>query len=227
MQLFLNLAHGMLLKVKARTPSLKTGATRGMHRWKAMSRIQRLKGRGPALALIIATFSPILSHASSNLACEEAMTRAANLSGIPINVLYAVGLTETGQSGILNPYAMNVDGRPIQSHNLPDALAHFAIERSRGAHFIDIGCMQVNYQWHSAKFHSISDMFDPGQNVRYAAALLKELRTREGNWTLAIARYNAGPGNNVAQKAYVCAVIKHIVSSGMGNWTPAARNFCE
>ena len=35
-----------------------------------------------------------------------------------------------------------------------------------------------------------------------------------------------GPGNEVAQKKYVCAVIRNMVASGMGQWTPNARAFC-
>jgi soluble lytic murein transglycosylase-like protein len=70
-------------------------------------------------------------------------------------------------------------------------------------------------------------MFDPARNVRYAANFLKELRQREGSWTLAVARYNAGPNNEPAQKKYVCAVIRNMVASGMGRWTPNARAFCE
>ena len=69
-------------------------------------------------------------------------------------------------------------------------------------------------------------MFDPERNVRYAAALLKTLRAQEGTWTMAVARYNAGPNNPKAQRAYVCAVIAHMVASGTGAWTPNARAFC-
>ena len=69
-------------------------------------------------------------------------------------------------------------------------------------------------------------MFDPAQNVAYAARFLKELRQREGSWTLAAARYNAGPNNNPAQKQYVCTVITNMVASGFGSWTPAAKSFC-
>ncbi len=69
-------------------------------------------------------------------------------------------------------------------------------------------------------------MFNPPDNVEYAARF-QELRTREGTWTMAVARYNAGPHNNPAQKQYVCRVIKNMVASGFGSWTENAKKFCE
>jgi soluble lytic murein transglycosylase-like protein len=65
-------------------------------------------------------------------------------------------------------------------------------------------------------------MFDQHENVDFAAHFLKELRVREGSWTLAAARYHAGPGNNPAQKRYVCQVIANMVASGFGG---SVRNF--
>jgi soluble lytic murein transglycosylase-like protein len=70
-------------------------------------------------------------------------------------------------------------------------------------------------------------MFDPHENVDYAARYLKSLRLKEGSWTLAAARYHAGPNNDPAQKQYVCAVIGNMVASGFGRWTSAARSFCQ
>ena len=155
------------------------------------------------------------------------MTRAAQDYGIPLNILYSVGLTETGHQGELNPYDMNVDGRAVHSASLEEALARFAAERARGARFIDIGCMQINHKFHSDHFRTLRDMFDPEQNVQYAASFLKTLRAQEGSWTLAVARYNAGPNNPKAQRNYVCAVIGNMVASGVGAWTPNARAFCR
>jgi soluble lytic murein transglycosylase-like protein len=62
-------------------------------------------------------------------------------------------------------------------------------------------------------------MLDPRANVQYAARFLKELRGRQGSWTMAVARYHAGPNNDPAQKRYVCTVIRNMVASGFGNWT--------
>jgi soluble lytic murein transglycosylase-like protein len=69
-------------------------------------------------------------------------------------------------------------------------------------------------------------MLDPGKNVDYAARFLTELKEREGSWTLAVARYHAGPNNNPAQKQYVCTVITNMVATGFGAWTPEAKAFC-
>jgi hypothetical protein len=160
-------------------------------------------------------------------ACEREMARAARQYDIPLNVLFAVGLTETGSRGRLNPYEINVDKRSVHSDSLEHALDRVAYELAHGAKFIDIGCMQINQRWHGKNFRSLSEMFDPGLNVAYAARFLKELKQREGSWTMAVARYNAGPDNNPAQKIYVCAVIRNMVASGFGRWTTNARQFCD
>ena len=70
-------------------------------------------------------------------------------------------------------------------------------------------------------------MFDPAKNVDYAARFLKELKQREGSWTMAVARYNAGPHNQPAQKRYVCHIVGYLVSSGFGAWTDKARALCQ
>jgi soluble lytic murein transglycosylase-like protein len=159
--------------------------------------------------------------------CEREMIHAANEHAVPLAVLYAVALTETGQRGALNAYAMNVEGRPVFSAELREALERFASARRAGAVLIDIGCMQVNHHFHGAKFSSVEAMFDPRLNVGYAARFLKALRASEGSWTAAVARYHAGPKNVPAQKTYVCAVIGNMVASGFGSWTEAAREFCR
>jgi soluble lytic murein transglycosylase-like protein len=161
------------------------------------------------------------------MACEREMARAAAASGVPLNVLYSVGLTETGRRGELGPYDMNVDGREVHSGSLGEAMARFAAARAEGAKFIDVGCMQINVHFHGENFRSLAEMFDPAKNVDYAANFLKGLRAEAGSWTLAVARYNAGPGNPAAERTYVCAVIRNMVASGFGQWTDGARALCR
>ena len=155
------------------------------------------------------------------------MTRAAAKYDVPLAILYAVGMTETGRSGSLNPYALNIEGPSIFPANLDEALRRFEAARREGARLIDIGCMQINHYFHGHKFPSVAAMFDPRGNVEYAAQFLKTLREKEGSWTLAAARYHAGPDNNPAQRKYVCQVISNMVASGFGAWTANARAFCQ
>ena len=163
---------------------------------------------------------------STSNACEREMLRASAQYHVPVNVLYAVSLTETGRRGALDPHAINVEGKSIFSSNVADAMRQVEAARARGAKLIDIGCMQINHYFHGKKFASVAEMFNPGKNVDYGARFLVELKKREGTWTMAVARYHAGPNNNTAQKRYVCTVIGNMVASGLGAWTPNARNFC-
>ncbi|MBB5765444.1 transglycosylase SLT domain-containing protein [Methylorubrum rhodesianum] len=159
--------------------------------------------------------------------CERQMAQAAAKHGVPLGMLYAVGLTESGNRGSLQPYAMNIQGKAYFGSSAADVVQRLAQAQREGVRLVDLGCMQINHHYHRAKFASLEAMIDPAQNVEYATRFLKELKEREGSWTLAVARYHAGPNNNPAQKVYVCRVITNMVASGFGNWTPGAKAFCQ
>jgi soluble lytic murein transglycosylase-like protein len=165
--------------------------------------------------------------ASAENLCERQMHRASTKYDIPVGILYAVGLTETGHKDSLQPYAMNIEGKAVFMPSAAAAMAKFNEAHARGAKLIDIGCMQINHYFHANKFASVEAMLNPATNVDYAARFLKELRAREGDWTMAVARYHAGPNNDPAQKQYVCRVMENMVATGFGNWTPKARMFCD
>lgn len=179
-------------------------------------------------ALLAALYDGGAARAAGGaLLCEREMTRVARDQNVPLGVLYAVGMTETGRKGSLHPYALNIEGRTVITESADDALAVFAKARKSGAKLIDLGCMQINHHYHGRKFSSPRAMLDPAANVTYAAVFLRSLRAREGSWTMAVARYHAGPNNNPAQKRYICAVIRNLVASGFGGWTAEARQFCK
>lgn len=159
--------------------------------------------------------------------CEPEILRAAERYGVPAGILYAVGLTETGKKGSLQPNALNIEGKAVFPASRGDALAAFRAARSGGAKLIDLGCMQINYHYHGEHFRSVEEMLDPHLNVDYAARFLAALHARHETWSMAVARYHAGPNNNPAQKRYVCRVIANMVASGFGKWTPEARSFCN
>jgi soluble lytic murein transglycosylase-like protein len=121
---------------------------------------------------------------------------------------------------------MNVEGRAVFSASLNEAVQRFEEARRSGAKLIDLGCMQINHYFHRERFPSLESMLNPRDNVDYAARFLRELKGRHDTWTMAVARYHAGPDNDPAQKRYVCRVISNMVATGFGQWTPNARTFC-
>jgi soluble lytic murein transglycosylase-like protein len=181
-----------------------------------------------AIALALSTSSaPLAPALAADNPCEREMKGAARAYAIPLSVLYAVGLTESGRRESLQPNAMNIDGRPYFAASVEDGLQHFEDARRAGARLIDIGCMQINQHFHGDKFASVRAMFDPHANVEYGARFLRSLHEQEGDWTRAVARYHAGPDNDPEQKKYVCLVIANMVATGFGVWTPEARAFCR
>lgn len=178
------------------------------------------------VAALAASTSEAAASAASGL-CEREIQSAAAKYGIPEGILYSVGLTETGRKGSLYPYALNIEGKPFFPPSQQAALQQFAAARTGGAKLIDIGCMQINQYFHGENFSSTQEMFDPHENVEYAAKFLRNLHDRHETWTMAVARYHAGPNNDPAQKVYVCRVIANLVATGYGKWTPNAASFCR
>lgn len=176
------------------------------------------------MVLVLATSTS--DAVASTGACEREIQAAAAKYSIPEGILYSVGLTETGRKGSLQPFAMNVEGKPMFFDSEADALRAFVDARRQGAKLIDIGCMQINQHFHGENFSSVQAMFNPRANVEYAARFLSNLRDRHETWTMAVARYHAGPNNDPAQKRYVCRVISNLVATGYGKWTPNAQKFC-
>lgn len=178
-----------------------------------------------AIAAVFISDPPLAAPAAN--ICERELAAAAARQDVPLGVLYAVGMTETGNKGSLHPYALNIAGKTVFAKSQTAALAEFERARKKGIKLIDLGCMQVNHHYHGKNFTSPLAMLDPETNIAYAAKFLKELRQSEGSWTMAVARYHAGPDNDPAQKRYICAVIKNLVASSFGNWTPEAKTFCR
>lgn len=159
--------------------------------------------------------------------CESQIAAAARRYRIPEGILYAVGLTETGRKGSLHPWSLNIDGKTVFAPTRQAALEAFNTARSSGAKLIDLGCMQINHRYHGEAFATVSDMLDPARNVDYAARFLSRLKATHVTWSMAVARYHAGPDNDPAQKRYICRVVANLAATGFGEWTPAARDFCK
>ncbi len=127
--------------------------------------------------------------------CDRAAVAAAAESGVPVSVLKAIALTETGRArgGSTRPWpwTVNMEGKGVWFDNRAAALAYVYEHFKRGARSFDVGCFQINYKWHHQHFASIEEMFDPLANAQYAAEFLRSLHAESGDWEVAAGAYHS------------------------------------
>lgn len=127
--------------------------------------------------------------------CEQAAEQAARQMGVPVSVLKAISLTETGRNrnGEMRPWpwTVNMEGAG-HWFETEDAARSFVYGHfKRGARSFDVGCFQINYKWHGENFASIDQMFDPLANALYAAKFLRSLHAETGDWSAAAGAYHS------------------------------------
>lgn len=127
--------------------------------------------------------------------CDRAATEAAAATGVPISVLKAISLTETGRNrgGTMRPWpwTVNMEGKGMWFDGQDAALAYVYEHFKRGARSFDVGCFQINYKWHHEHFASIEEMFDPLTNALYAARFLLSLHAESGDWEVAAGAFHS------------------------------------
>lgn len=132
---------------------------------------------------------------TTGLVCERVSEEAARRSGVPVSVLKAISLTETGRkvAGTFGPWpwTVNMEGAGHWFDSSAEARAFVEKEHARGARSFDVGCFQINYRWHGEAFDSIDQMFDPLSNALYAARFLTELYAETGSWNAAAGAYHS------------------------------------
>jgi Transglycosylase SLT domain len=127
--------------------------------------------------------------------CYIAAQNAAVQTGVPLQVLLAITLTETGRStdkGLRPwPWAINQAGDGHWFPTPEEAVKFAEDQLDLGLRNFDVGCFQLNHRWHSKGFTSTIDMFDPTSNALYAAQFLSDLYSEKGDWSLAAAAYHS------------------------------------
>lgn len=125
----------------------------------------------------------------SNSSCTSAITAAETKYGLPPHLLQAIAITESGQGGAPNPWAMNIQG---QAHYASSAQEVIDIVKQYGSRSsIDIGCTQINLKWHGHRFADWRQLLDPAVNAEYAAFHLVELKKEFGGWSKAVSAYHS------------------------------------
>ncbi|MEV8465952.1 lytic transglycosylase domain-containing protein [Fluviibacterium sp. DFM31] len=127
--------------------------------------------------------------------CERAAHKAARATGVPVQVLLAISLTETGRKQAGNfgpwPWTLNIAGEGFFFDAPEAALARAERSLHNGQPSFDVGCFQVNYRWHGDAFASLSEMLEPDRNALYAAQFLATLYAESGDWTVAAGHYHS------------------------------------
>ncbi len=167
------------------------------------------------LALLGAPFGG--AHANTPL-CSDLAAEAGARLGAPDGLLPAIALVESGTGGAPWPWTLNEGGKGMYFKTKSEALTYLKAAIARGVTNIDVGCMQLNYRWHSAGFSSPEDMLDPKRNTTYAALFLQELQKRLGTWQEATAHYHstdADRGVRYVEKV-VAAAAQAPVSADLG-----------
>lgn len=128
--------------------------------------------------------------------CDQAAARIAEETGIPLAVLRSLTRAETGRArgGRLEPWpwAVNQGGAGHWFASQQEAEAFVRDQLGQGFTNLDIGCFQLNHRWHAKGFASLSEMFEPGANARYAAAYLLDKYRETGDWVAAAGAYHSG-----------------------------------
>ncbi|WP_424942666.1 transglycosylase SLT domain-containing protein [Aliiroseovarius crassostreae] len=127
--------------------------------------------------------------------CDQIASLASAQTGVPLSVLKAISLTETGRTrgGKVRPWpwTVNMEGKGVWFDTEDEARAYVYKHFKRGARSFDVGCFQINYKWHHQNFSSLEEMFDPLANGLYAAKFLSELYQEKGNWKDAAGAYHS------------------------------------
>lgn len=130
--------------------------------------------------------------------CQALFPRMEREYAIPIYLLSAIAVTESGRhhkaSGMRIPWPWTVQsqGKGYYFRTMEEAVAKVTQLQKRGIRNIDVGCMQVNLRYHGMHFATLSQAFDPRQNVSYAASYLTQKYRKYNSWKSALAGYHAG-----------------------------------
>lgn len=144
--------------------------------------------------------------------CEAAAHRAAAEVGVPVDLMLAITLVETGRrrGGVLRPWpwAANLEGAGhwFDTRAELERFAEGAVAAGRTS--IDIGCFQINWRWHGQHFTRPADLAEPIVGARYAARHLADLRRELGSWEAASGAYHSRTPHLAARYAARVAALR-------------------
>ena len=115
------------------------------------------------------------------------IARIAQEERIPVRLLQGIVAVESD----FQSWAVNVQGKGYV-FKTQGAAAQF-LDRlfNQGMTSMDIGCAQINWQWHGQHFRHPKDLLVPQVSLRYAARLLRRHGQESRSWMQAAVRYHS------------------------------------
>lgn len=187
--------------------------------WLGGTRLQRLGLRlgSIALAVLAAVAAPASLAATPQASptaltydygglCRFYMAEAETRYGIVPGVLEAMGEVEAGYANTIWPWTVSVGGQALYAKSEAEAID--AIQRAvrDEKSNIDIGCLQINWHWHSHRASGPEVFLNPRANVYYAARYLAELYDEFGSLDDAVMAYHSRDPERA--QAYLCRVYR-------------------
>ncbi len=130
--------------------------------------------------------------------CLSATGQAEARYHLPHGLLSAISRVETGRPMPVTgerqpwPWSVNADGETLFFDTRAAAVAETQRRLSASAHYVDIGCMQVDISIHRRAFASLAEAFNPALNADYAARLMVSLHGAGRDWQSASRLYHSG-----------------------------------
>ena len=168
--------------------------------------------------------------ATQSAQCTAAIDAAEAAYDLPPHLLGSIAKVESGRpiAGLGDirawPWTIDADGQGLFLDSKAAAVAWAQQGLARGVRFMDLGCMQVDWQMHPGAFRSIEDAFDPVTNAMYAARYLRALHDEaHGDWNVAVGWYHSHSEDLAADYRNRVAQVGAGILTGIGGPEPLYR----
>lgn len=158
--------------------------------------------------MISKVFLLIILLAGINVAYARAISvplgyqKIARAYGIPPKIFFSIALVESrkkiyGSKVMPWPWTLNVEGKAFRYHSRKQAwlaLNRFLADKRS----VDIGLMQINWNYHKKALRNSWLAFDPFHNMRVSAQILQSCYKQKKQWWICVGKYHS-PGRKTAQ----------------------------
>lgn len=146
---------------------------------------------------------------------EPYYQEVADYAGVPVEVLYAMAVAESGRYLDKRvtpwPWSLNIEGTAKRFETRDAMFEGLIAVLQSGRTSVDIGPMQVNWFWQYERFGSPWLITDPIVNLKVGASILREQYDITLDWREAVGRYHRpsqAPDHKVQAEKYIERVEK-------------------